>query len=67
LEEVTSTLLSNKISKRLNQEKREGSGLAITEEKEEEKKRKVWAYRRHVTFVTEKVIRRMMASIGKSG
>ena len=36
-------------------------------EKEEEKKEKVQAHQRRVTFVTRKVIERMNASIGKSG
>jgi len=31
------------------------------------KKKKVWARRRHVTFITGKVIRKMIATIGKSG
>jgi len=35
-------------------------------EGKEEKERKVWAHKRRITFVTEKVIRRMIASIDKS-
>jgi len=36
------------------------------EGKEEEKERKVRAHQRRVTFVTGKIIGRMIASIGKS-
>jgi len=34
-------------------------------EGKEEKERKVWAYRRHITFVTRKIIGRMTTSLGK--
>ena len=67
LEEVMSTLLSNEIRKRTNQEEQKGSGLVVTGRKEEKKKEKVQAHQRRVTFVKEKVIRRMTASISKNG
>jgi len=65
LEEITPTLLSNEIRKRLNQEEQTGSGLVVTERKEKE--RKVRARQRHDTFVTGKVIGRMTVSISNSG
>ena len=65
LEKVTSTLLSNEIRKRPNQEKQEGSGLVVTGR--EEKERKAWAHRRRVIFITRKVIERITVSIDKSG
>ena len=37
------------------------------EGKEKEKERKVRAHQKRVTFVTEEVIERMIANIGKSG
>ena len=41
LEEVTSTLLSNEIRKRPNQEGQEGSGLMVTGKKERGEEREV--------------------------
>ena len=64
LEEVTSTLLSNKIRKRINQEEKEGSNL-VTNRKKRNRRRKVQL--EHATFVIGKVIGRMTASISKSG
>ena len=65
LEEVTLTLLSNKIRKR--QEEQTRSGLVAREGKEEEKEEKVHAHQKRVTFVTGKVIERMTARFSKSG
>ena len=59
LEEVMSTLLSNEIRKGQIKESREDQVWWSWEGKEEEKKGKVRAHQRHVTFVTEKVIERM--------
>ena len=67
LKEVTSILLSNETKKSPIQEEQEGSSLVVTGRKGRGKERKVWARRRHVTFVTGKVIGRMTANIGKSG
>ena len=63
LKEVTSTLLSNEIRKRPNQEEQTGSSLVV----KGRKGRKVQAHQRHVTFVTGKIVGRMTASISKSG
>jgi len=65
LEDVTSTLLSNEIRKISNQEEQTGSDLVVTERKGR-KRKKIWARQRRVTFVTGKVIGRMIASISKS-
>ena len=67
LEEVMSTLLSNEFRKRPNQEEQIGRVWWSREGKEEEKKEKVQANQRRVTFITGKVIGRMTASIDKSG
>ena len=67
LEEVTSTLLSNEIRKGQIKRRRHDRIWWLREGKEEEKERKVQARQRRVTFVTEKVIGRMTASIDKSG
>ena len=66
-EEVTSTLLSNEIRKRPNQEEQTGSSLVVTRKKEEEKEENVQAHQKRVTFVTGKIIGRMTVSIDKSG
>ena len=63
LEEVTSTLLSNKIRKRPKQKEKTGLGLVVTRKRRKGK----FGLVKGVTFVTRKVIRRMIASIGKSG
>ena len=67
LEEDTSTILSNEIRKRLNQEEHEGLGLMLTGRKERGEERKVRAHQRHVTFITAKIIGIMTASIRNSG
>jgi len=66
LEEVTSTLLSNEIRKRSNQEEKDRVWWSL-KGKEEKKERKVQVRQRHVTFVIRKVIGRMTANIGKRG
>ena len=66
LEDVTTPLLSNEIRKRPNQEEQEGSGLMVIGRKGREKKRKVRAHRKRVTFVNRKVTERRIASIDKS-
>ena len=65
--EVTSTLLPNEIRKRSNQEKQEGSSLVNTGRKRTWEGKKGLGSSRRVTFITRKVIRRMTASICKSG
>jgi len=45
LEEVTSTLLSNKIRKRLNQVEQEGSGLIDMERKRKEGKKSLSSFK----------------------
>ena len=67
LKEITSTLLSNEIKKRLNQKEQTRWVWWSREGKEKENEEKIQAHQRHVTFVTGKVIRRMTASIRKSG
>jgi len=49
-----------------NQVEQEGSGLVLREGKEKEKKRKVQARQRRVTFVNRKVTGRKTISIDKS-
>ena len=67
LEEILSTILSNEIRERPNQKEQIGSNLVITERNEREEERKVCARQRRVTFIIGKFIRRIIASIGKSG
>ena len=66
LEEVTTTLLSNEIRKRPNQEEQEGSIWRSQEGREQEEERKVQVHRRHATSVIE-VTGKMIASTNKSG
>ena len=64
--EVTSTLLSNKISKRPNQEEQKGSSLVVMRRKGREGKKSPGSSKvRHCCH--RKAIERMTASIGKSG
>jgi len=65
LEEAMSTLLSNEIRKRPNQDEQNDQIWWLRDEKEEKKERKLQACQRRVTFVTRKVIERTNASIGK--
>ena len=66
LEEITSTILSNEIKKRPNQEEQEGLVLMVTgwKGRGEGKKNLGWSKTCH--FVTGKVIKRMSTSIDKS-
>ena len=67
LEEVISTLLSNEIRKRQNQEERTGSGLVVTGRKGGGEGKNDSAHQRHVIFIKRMVIGRMTSSICKSG
>ena len=67
LEEITSTHFSNKIRKDQIKRCRQDRVWWSRKGKEEEKERKVQARQMRVTFVTEKIIERMTASIDKSG
>ena len=66
LEEVTSTLLSNEIRKRLNQEEQTGSGLVVIGRKGRGEGRKGPSSSKACHLVTGKVIGRMIASIDNS-
>ena len=66
LEEVTSTLLSNEIRKRLNQEKQIGSSLVVTRRKGRGEGKKGPGLSKACHFVTGKVIRKMTVSIRNS-
>ena len=67
LEEVTSTLLSNEIRKRPNQEEQIGSGLVVTGRKERGEGKKGPGLSKAYHFCHREVIRRMTANIDKSG
>ena len=66
LEEVMSTHLSNEIRKKPNQVEQTGSDFVVTGRKGRGEGRKGPNHQRRITFVTGKVIGRMIASIGKS-
>ena len=68
LEEVTLTLLSSEIRKRLKIKRSKQDRVWWSREgKKEEKEEQIHVHQRRVTFVIGKVIRRMTTSISKSG
>jgi len=67
LEEITSTLLSNKIRKDQIKRSKQDRVWWSQEGKEEEKEEKIQAHQRRVTFITWKVIGRITASISEIG
>ena len=66
LEEVTSTLLSNEIKKKIKLREADRIGLGAHVKERKRRRKKVRAHQRHVIFVTGKVIGRMTIGTNKS-